>query len=107
MIGPGGTGPWIDATVAELFAQKTELSGKHVVLRGKVVKYSGGIMGRNWIHLQDGTGDPTAGTHDITVTSRNTTEVGAIVLVEGTVVLDKDFGAGYRYAVIIEDASVK
>jgi hypothetical protein len=94
-------------TVAELYAERGDLSGKTVALRGKVVKYSAGIMGRNWIHLQDGTGDATAGTNDITVTSSGTTAVGEIVLVQGTVVLDKDFGAGYRYAVIVEDASVK
>jgi len=94
-------------TVAELYAEKDDLSGKIVVLRGKVVKYSADIMGRNWIHLQDGTGDATAGTNDITVTSSGTTEVGEIVLVQGTLTIDKDFGSGYRYAVIVEDASVK
>lgn len=94
-------------TVAQLYAEKGDLSGKTVALRGKVVKYSPGIMGRNWIHLQDGTGDASAGTHDITVTSSGTTSVGAIVVAEGMVVVDKDFGAGYRYAVIVEDASVR
>ena len=94
-------------TVAELYAERSDLSGKTVAVRGKVVKYSAGIMGRNWIHLQDGTGDATAGTHDITVTSSVTTAVGDTVLVEGTVAVDRDFGAGYRYAVIVEDASVK
>jgi hypothetical protein len=94
-------------TVAELYAESSDLSGKAVAVRGKVVKYSAGIMGRNWIHLQDGTGDASAGTHDITVTSSGTAAVGDIVLVEGTVAVDKDFGAGYRYAVIVEDASMK
>jgi hypothetical protein len=94
-------------TVAELYAERSDLSGKAVVVRGKVVKYSAGIMGRNWIHLQDGTGDATAGTNDVTVTSSGTTAVGEIIVVEGIVSVDKDFGAGYRYAVIVEDASVK
>jgi hypothetical protein len=94
-------------TIAELYAQKGELSGKSVALRGKVVKYSAGIMGRNWIHLQDGSGDAAAGTHDITVTSSATASVGDVILIEGTVVLDKDFGSGYRYAVIVEEASLK
>jgi hypothetical protein len=94
-------------TIAELYAQKGDLAGKTVALRGKVVKYSAGIMGRNWIHLQDGTGDAGNGTHDITVTSSSTTAVGEVVLVQGTVVVDKDFGAGYRYAVIVEEASVE
>jgi hypothetical protein len=94
-------------TVAELYAEMDGLSGKTVVLRGRVVKYSAGIMGRNWIHLQDGTGDAAAGSNDITVTSSATTAVGDIVLIEGTVAVDKDFGSGYRYAVIVEDAQVK
>jgi len=94
-------------TVAELYTQKSELSGKTVALRGKVVKYSAGIMGRNWIHLQDGSGDATAGTHDLTVTSNDTAAVGDTVLVQGTVTVDKDFGAGYFYAVIVEEASVQ
>ena len=94
-------------TVAELYAQKGELAGKTVSLRGKVVKFSAGIMGRNWIHLQDGTGDAGSGTNDITVTSSGTTAVGAVVLVQGIVAVDKDFGAGYRYAVIVEEASVE
>jgi len=94
-------------TVAELYAERGGFSGKTVALRGKVVKYSAGIMDRNWIHLQDGTGDAAAGTNDITVTSSDTTAVGEIILVQGIVAVDKDFGAGYRYAVIVEDASVK
>jgi hypothetical protein len=94
-------------TVAELYAERGDLSGKTVTLRGKVVKYNAGIMGRNWIHLQDGTGDAAAGTNDITVTSAGTTAVGDIILIQGTVAVDKDFGAGYRYTVIVEDASVE
>jgi hypothetical protein len=94
-------------TVAELYAERGDLDGKTVALRGKVVKYSAGIMGRNWIHLQDGTGDAAAGTNDLTVTSSATTAVGDTILVQGTVAVDKDFGAGYRYAVIVEDASVE
>ena len=94
-------------TVAELHADKAELSGKTVALRGKVVKYNAGILGRNWIHLQDGSGDAGAGNNDITVTSSDTAAVGDVILVEGTVTLDKDFGAGYLYAIIVEDARVK
>ncbi len=97
----------IGRTIAELYAEKDDFSGKVVALRGRVVKFSAGIMGRNWIHLQDGTGDASAGTNDITVTSTGTTAVGEVVLVEGIVSVDKDFGAGYRYAVIVEQASVK
>jgi hypothetical protein len=94
-------------TVAELYAESADLSGKTVTLRGKVVKYNAGIMGRNWIHLQDGSGSAAAGTSDITITSDATAAVGDIVLISGTVTLDKDFGSGYRYAVLVEDATVE
>ena len=93
-------------TVAELYAEMGDFSGKTVALRGQVVKYSPGILGRNWIHLQDGTGDAASGTNDITVTSADTVAVGDIILVQGIVAVDKDFGAGYRYALIVEEASV-
>ena len=94
-------------TIAELYADSSALSGNVVALRGQVVKFSAGIMGRNWIHLQDGTGDATAGTHDITVTTSDMTAVGEVVSIQGTVAVDKDFGAGYSYAVIVEEATVK
>ena len=94
-------------TIAELYAGKGDLSGKTVALRGQVVKYNSGIMGKNWLHLQDGTGDADTGSNDIVVTSLDTAVVGDTVLVEGTVAVDKDFGAGYLFAVIVEDASLK
>lgn len=91
-------------TVAEVFAKKDALGGKAVLIRGKVVKYNSGIMGRNWVHIQDGSG--AAGTNDLTVTTDGSAEVGATVLVKGTLGLNKDFGAGYEYGVIVEDATV-
>ena len=91
-------------TIAELFAEKTSLENKKVKVRGKVVKFSPEIMGKNWIHIQDGTG--AKGTNDLTVTTKSTVKLGDIILVEGTLVLNKDFGAGYKYDVIIEDAEI-
>ncbi len=91
-------------TVAEIFAGKDELAGKEVTLRGKVVKYNGGIMGSNWIHLRDGSGEE--GTNDLTITTNATSQVGATIVVKGTVSLNKDFGAGYKYAIIIENAAI-
>jgi hypothetical protein len=91
-------------TIAELYGKRSEFAGQQVVVAGKVVKYNAGIMGKNWIHLQDGTGEE--GTNDLTVTTQATTAVGDEVLVRGVLVLDRDFGAGYRYDLIIEDASV-
>lgn len=92
-------------TVAEVFETKQDLAGKKVSLRGKVVKYTPQIMGKNWIHLQDGTGG--SGTNDLTVTTAGTANNGDTVLVSGMIAVDKDFGYGYKYAVILEDAEVK
>jgi len=93
-------------TVGEVFSDKATLADKDVVLRGKVVKFSPQIMGKNWIHVQDGSGDAAAGTNDLTVTTNVTAKVGDTVLVTGSLTLDKDFGYGYKYNVIIEDAKV-
>jgi len=92
-------------TVAVLFAKKTDLQGKPVKFRGRVVKANRGILGKNWLHIQDGTGE--SGTNDITVTSpTGYAGVGSTVVIEGTLALDRDFGAGYSYAVIVENAKV-
>ncbi len=91
-------------SVADLFAKKAELAGKPVKVRGKVVKFTPEIMGKNWIHLQDGTG--AAGTNDLTVTTTATAQKGDTVTISGVLVIDKDFGYGYAYDVIIEDAEV-
>ena len=94
-------------TVVEIYNQKASLNEKQIVVRGKVVKVSSGIMGKNWIHLQDGTGDVESGTNDIVATTQDSPGVGDVVTVKGTVYKDKDFGAGYRYSVIMEQASVQ
>ncbi|MCO4761350.1 MAG: hypothetical protein KC502_07590, partial [Myxococcales bacterium] len=91
-------------TVAEVHAAKTALGGKVVRVRGKVVKFNAGILERNWLHIQDGSGSD--GDHDITITSQERAAVGDVVTVTGTVVLGKDFGAGYKYAVLIEKATI-
>ncbi len=93
-------------TVAEIFAGKASLKDATVAVRGKVVKYNPGIMGKNWIHLRDGSGSREKKDDDITVTTLDSAAVGDIVLVKGTLHLDRDFGAGYAYPVIIEDAKV-
>ncbi len=91
-------------TVAELFANKAALTGKDVAVRGRVVKFVPEVMGKNWIHVQDGTG--STGTNDLTVSTSATAAVGDTVLVRGKLGADKDLGAGYHYDVIIEDAAV-
>ena len=95
------------STVEELYARAAELSGQQVTLRGKVVKANFGIMGSNWLHVQDGTGDPENRTNDLTVTTQQKAAVGDVVIVKGALVTNKDFGAGYRYAVLVEDAKVE
>lgn len=91
-------------TIAETYAEKANLVGKEVVVRGKVVKYNANIMGRNWVHIQDGSG--TAGSNDLTVTTNDPTAVGDVVVVKGTAATGKDFGAGYKYDVILENATL-
>jgi hypothetical protein len=97
---PGGV------TVANIWANRKSLSGKLVTVRGKVVKYNGGIMGLNWVHIQDGSGSVADGTHDITVTSSTEARVGDVVTVTGTVAIDRDLGAGYSYPVILQGAKI-
>jgi len=91
-------------SIAALYSGKEGLEGKKVLVRGKVVKFTPGVMGKNWIHLRDGTGEE--GSNDITVTTDATVAVGALVTAQGTVILDKDFGFGYKYVVLVEDAKV-
>ena len=91
-------------TVADIYANKAELAGKPVKVRGKVVKFSPQIMGTNWIHIQDGTGE--AGGNDLTVTSSATASMGDTVVISGVLVADKDFGFGYAYNVIVENAEI-
>ena len=92
-------------TIAEVFAEREQLAGETIVFRGKVVKTNAGIMGRNWLHIRDGSG--AEGTNDITVTTTEVLpNVGDTVLVSGALQLNKDFGMGYEYDLIIEDADV-
>jgi hypothetical protein len=92
-------------TVAEIHAQKAQLKEKKVTVRGKVVKSNAGIMGKNWVHIRDGSGSQAKGDNDITVTSDSAANVGDVIVVTGVVRVDKDFGAGYAYPVIIEEAT--
>jgi hypothetical protein len=91
-------------TIGELFAGKESYSGKTVKVRGEVTKVNLGIMGRNWIHIQDGTAD--GNNYDLTITTDREASVGDVVTFEGTVTVNKDFGSGYSYEVIIEEAKV-
>jgi hypothetical protein len=94
-------------TVAEVHAQKAKLAGKPVVVRGKVVKFSQNILGRNWIHLRDGTGVVANGDNDLLVTTDQVAKVGDVVVTRGVVRTEADFGSGYSYAVVLEKATLQ
>ena len=89
-------------TIAEIYAQKAQLAGKRVRVRGKVMKYTGNVLGKNWLHIQD-----SSSQQRLVVITKNDTQPGAVVLVEGTVALNKDNGIGHVYAVVMEDANLK
>jgi hypothetical protein len=93
-----------ECTVSDVFTKTAALKGKSIAISGKVVKFSGGIMGTNWFHIKDGTG--SAGTDDLVVTSNDVAKVGDQVVAKGVLFTDVDFGAGYKYAVIIKDGKV-
>ncbi len=92
-------------TVEECYAKKRELAGKSVKVRGVVVKFTPSVMGKNWIHIRDGSGK--ADTGDLTLTTMKEVKRGDTIVAEGKVVCDKDFGAGYKYSVLIESAIIK
>lgn len=94
-------------TVEQVVSGRASLKGKTVAIRGQVVKVTSGVLDKNWIHLQDGSGSSAQGTHDIVVTSREAIAVGEIVVVRGTVRTDVAIGPGYAYQVLVEDAKLK
>jgi hypothetical protein len=98
---PGGI------SVAEVWKNRRTLAGKTVTVHGKIVKFNGDIMGRNWLHLQDGTGEPNK-TNDLAITTPPdvVVQVGDTVTITGTVAIDQDFTAGYKYPVMLENGRV-
>jgi hypothetical protein len=92
--------------ISEIYAKRSKLDKKEVTVKGKVVKVSKAIMQRNWVHLQDGSGDQKKGTHELVVTSQDLPAVGDVVTAKGMFAKDKDFGAGYLYPAIIENAKI-
>jgi len=91
-------------TVFEILTDGKNLAGKEVLVRAKVVRFTSGIMDKNWLHVRDGSGDE--GTNDLIVTTDSTVKVGDVVLIRGVVATDRDFGYGLKYRVLIEDAQV-
>jgi hypothetical protein len=102
---PKATGPNAK-TVAEIVGNPASLKDKNVVVRGKVVKFTPGVLGKNWVHLQDGSGSEKEQTHDVLVTTQDETKIGDVVIASGTVKTDVDLGSGYSYKVLVEDAKL-
>ena len=92
-------------SVGELYKNRDSFSNKKVKVKGKVAKVNNEVMDRNWVHIQDGTSD--SGNFDLTVTTLEFVQVDDIVEFEGTIILNKDFGAGYVYEVIMEGGTIK
>ncbi|MDP3002330.1 MAG: hypothetical protein Q8N38_04275 [Bacteroidales bacterium] len=88
-------------TIAKLLADKKSYSGKVIKIKGKVTKFNPAIMGKNWVHIQDGS--EFQGGFDLTITTDIQAAVGETITFEGKIVLDKDFGYGYFYNVLMED----
>jgi len=95
---PGGI------TIAELYSGLTKFGGKSVKVRGKILKLNSGIMGKNWVHIQDGS--DADGNFDLTITTLSEVKIGDDVTFEGKIAVNKDFGYGYSYPVLMEDAKV-
>lgn len=103
---PKASGP--DArTVAEIVTKRAELKNKTVLVRGKVVKYTPGVLGLNWIHLRDGSGSAADNTNDLVVTTKEQAKIGDVVVANGVVHTDKDLGSGYSYKVLVEEATLQ
>lgn len=92
-------------TVAETFAERVALNGKQVRLRATVIKITEGILGKTYLHLQDGTGSPEQHNHDLTATTTEAFELGETVEVEGQLAIDRDVGLGYEYAALLTQAT--
>lgn len=90
-------------SIGDLYANKESYKEKTVKIKGQVTRFNPSIMGKNWIHIQDGSSDDA--NFDLTITTNQVVKVGDVVTFEGTIYLDKDFGAGYAYDVIMEEAN--
>lgn len=92
-------------TVAEVYAQGASLKDKPVAIHATVVKVNANVMGKNWVHLRDGTGSAADGSNDLLATSKDEPKVGDVVVAKGVVKTDVNLGSGYAYKVLVENAS--
>jgi len=88
----------------ELFSDKKSFSKKSIVVKGQVIKVNNGIMKKNWVHISDGT--QFENLKSLTITTTEEVKIGDIVTFEGVVVLNKDFGAGYVYDILLEEGKL-
>lgn len=91
-------------SISELFANPDDYEGKTIRVKGEVAKFNANIMDRNWIHIQDGS--EFEGNYDLTVTSQEGFVVGQVVILEGILALNRDFGYGYSYEILLEKATL-
>ncbi len=91
-------------SIAKLIETKQNVSGKVIKVKGSVTKFNPQIMGKNWIHIQDGS--EFQGTFDLTITTDQEVTLGQIVTFQGKIALDKDFGYGYSYKVLMEEGKI-
>lgn len=89
-------------SISEIFKNKETYNNKIISVKGEVTKINPAILNKNWVHLQDGSSYNND--FDLTITTQSELTVGDIVTLKGTLITNKDFGAGYTYSVIIEDA---
>ena len=88
-------------SLEELFKGKSSFDKKTIIVKGKVVKVNNGIMDKNWVHIEDGTQFNKE--RDLTITTTEEVKEGDIVTFKGAIVLNKDFGAGYVYDIVLEN----
>ena len=88
-------------TISKLLSDKQSLSGKVIRVKGIVTKYNPQILGKNWVHIQDGS--EFQGGFDLTITTDKIVSLGDTITIEGKMILDKDFGSGYFYPVLMQD----
>lgn len=89
-------------SIADLLRDPSQYEGKEVQISGTCTKINPNIMNRNWIHVKDGTRDD----FDLVITTTAHVHEGEAVKMRARVTLNKDFGAGYRYDLILEDGVV-
>jgi len=93
-------------TVSTLLRDAAGYDGKTVRIAAKVLRATPNVLGKNWLHIGDGSGSAATGDNDLVVTTQAQPQVGQVVMIEGVVARNKDLGSGYRYDVLVEDAKV-